>query len=202
VTQTWRATEKAQRRSDYLRAAARLFAHKGFHAVSIDELGAAVGVSGPALYRHFASKEGMLEELLLGASERLLAGLRRIAAQGDPDRQTVDNLVAFHLDFALQDRDIIRIQDRELANLPGVANRRVRMLQRKYLTGWSAIVSRLRPGLSEADLQVTMHAVFGILNSTPYTAKLDGVADIRDILRRAALAVLLDADVPPAGDSR
>jgi AcrR family transcriptional regulator len=191
VTQTWRATEKAQRRAQYLREAARLFAIKGFHAVSIDELGAAVGVSGPALYRHFSSKEGMLSELLVGASERLLEGFRAIAAQQQPDFQTLHSLVTFHLDFALAERDVIRIQDRELANLPAEVNRRVRRLQREYVTGWSAIVGRLRPGTSAADLEVIMHAVFGILNSTPHSARLDGLADVRGILGAAALRTLL-----------
>jgi AcrR family transcriptional regulator len=190
VTQTWRATEKAQRRAKYLREAARLFAIKGFHAVSIDELGAAVGVSGPALYRHFSSKEGMLSELLVGASERLLEGFQAIAAQQQSDAQTLHSLVTFHLDFALAERDVIRIQDRELANLPAEVNRRVRRLQRQYLNGWSAIVARQRPDLNAADLEVAMHAVFGILNSTPYSARRDG-ADVRGILGSAALHILL-----------
>lgn len=199
VTQTSRATEKAQRRASYLREAARLFALRGFHAVSIDELGAAVGVSGPALYRHFSNKEGMLSELLLGASEGLLEGFRTISAQGKPDAETIEDLVDFHLDFALRDRDVIRIQDRELANLPDDINRRVRRLQRQYISGWSAIVARQRPEISDADLEVTMHAVFGILNSTPYTAKLDGLADVRVVLRSAALAVMLGR-WPPGPD--
>lgn len=197
MTPTWRATEKAQRRARYLREAGRLFALKGFHAVSIDDLGAAVGVSGPALYRHFASKEAMLTELLVGASERLLAGFHAIATGDASDRDTVEQLVTFHLDFALQERDVIRIQDRELANLPPDSNHLVRQLQRQYLSGWSAFVAPLRPEMAEAELEVLMHAAFGVLNSTPYSAKLDGVADVRAVLRVAALAVLL-GDVRPA----
>ena len=192
VTPTWRATEKAQRRADYLRAAGRLFALKGFHAVSIDDLGAAVGVSGPALYRHFASKEAMLTELLVGASERLLAGFHHIAAGSNPDRETVEQLVTFHLDFALQERDVIRIQDRELANLPADSNHRVRLLQRQYITGWSTFVAPLRPDITAAELEVLMHAAFGVLNSTPYTTKLDSLADVRSVLRAAALSVPLE----------
>ena len=45
------------RREQILAEAARLFARHGFHGVSIAELGAAVGVSGPALYRHFPGKD-------------------------------------------------------------------------------------------------------------------------------------------------
>ncbi len=199
MAETWRATEKAQRRERYLDAAAKLFAARGFHAVSIEELGAAVGVSGPALYRHFSSKEAMLTELLVSASERLLVGYQNTVSQGLPDAETIRNLVAFHVDFALAERDVIRIQDRELANLPTESNHHVRQLQRQYVDGWVEIASRLRPRDRRADLQVRMHAVFGILNSTPYNAGFDAVADVRTILADAALASLFGrAELPTA----
>lgn len=191
MTQTWRATEKAQRRARYLREAGHLFALRGYRAVTIDDLGAAVGVSGPALYRHFASKEAMLDELLVSASERLLAGFQAIADRNAPDPDTVADLIAFHLDFALSERDVIRMQERELANLAPGSNHRVRLLQRQYIQGWSAVVARLRPQMSGPELEVKMHAVFGILNSTPYTARLDGIADIRAVLTETATLALL-----------
>src|SRR5919202_843235 len=53
-------------------------------AVGVDDVGAAVGVTGPAIYRHFASKYAMLAEMLLRISERLLeGGLERIASAGE-----------------------------------------------------------------------------------------------------------------------
>ena len=61
-----------------MRSAARLFADRGFAAVSTVELGDTVGMSGPALYNYFPSKEALLAELLIDASRRLLAGCREI----------------------------------------------------------------------------------------------------------------------------
>ncbi len=195
MAETWRAAAKAHRRERYLDAAGHLFAQRGYHAVSIDDLGTAVGVSGPALYRHFANKESMLIELLTIASEKLLAGYEATVARGDDDDTTLRNLIEFHADFAIKERDIIRIQDRELANLPPAANRRVRQLQRTYLAGWQQIAARLRPDLAEADLEVRMHALFGILNSTPYNARLDAATDVRAVLADAALGALLGRPV-------
>ncbi len=191
VEQTWRATEKAHRREKYLAAAGHLFAERGFRAVSIEELGAAVGVSGPALYRHFPSKEAMLVELLLDSSERLMAGFEATVAEGAPDLDTLRNLIAFHADFAISERDVIRIQDRELASLPAEPNHRVREVQRRYIQGWQQILARLRPDLGPAELEVRMHAVFGVLNSSPYNAKLDAAIDVRTVLAETALATLL-----------
>src|SRR5690606_39711700 len=61
------------RRAEILRAAAELFAARGYHGVSIEDLGRAVGTSGPALYRHFPGKEALLGAMLLDISERLAA---------------------------------------------------------------------------------------------------------------------------------
>lgn len=67
-------TDAPTRREQILKEAARLFAERGFHGVGVDEIGAAVGISGPGLYRHFPGKDAMLAELLVGISGQLLTG--------------------------------------------------------------------------------------------------------------------------------
>ncbi|WP_245861318.1 TetR/AcrR family transcriptional regulator [Microbacterium aurantiacum] len=188
---TARATGKARTRRRFLDAAARLFAERGFHAVSIGELGAAIGVSGPALYRHFPSKDAMLEEILLGTSEYLLQGGKDITgAEHESDDELLRSLVDFHLEFALAHRDVIRVQDRELGNLPEEANRRVRMLQRQYLNLWVEVIGRIRPAVPAAHLQIVMHGVFGLLNSTSHNSDVADSDDVREILASSALRVL------------
>jgi AcrR family transcriptional regulator len=191
MAETWRETAKAQRREQYLKAAARLFSQRGFNGVSIEELGAAVGVSGPALYRHFQSKEDMLTELLMSVSERLVDGYAKIVDEGRPDIETLQGLVNFHIDFALSEADVIRVQERELGNLPEAKRRRIRRLQRQYIDGWVLIVSRMQPTISTAELDVRMHAVFGILNSTPYSEHIAMSADVRRILADMAMMSVL-----------
>lgn len=187
---TWRSTEKAKTRQRYLDTAARLFAARGFHAVSIDDLGAAVGVSGPALYRHFAGKDAILGEILVGVSERLMEGLRATRVAGRPARETLLALIAFHVDFATSEPDVIRLQDRELASLPDEQNHAVRALQRRYLEGWVEVLHELRPEAPLAELRVQMQAVFGLLNSTSH-ARADGSPLVRRVLTASATSVLL-----------
>lgn len=189
-----REVAKAQRRERYLEAAASLIAERGFSGVSIDLLGSAVGVSGPALYRHFSSKEDILTQLLVGASERLLAGYETIIAEGLSDEETLRRLVRFHLDFATNERDVILAQERELVNLPEEPRRRVRSLQRRYVNGWVQITERLMPDASRADLTVRLHAVFGLLNSTPYSGSLASPSRVRDILADLAISALFTTD--------
>src|SRR3954453_6563962 len=96
------------RRDQILREAARLFAERGFHGVGVDEIGAAVGISGPGLYRHFPGKDAMLAELLVGISgQPLTGGKRRVSEAGGDSEALLDSLIEGHIDFALDDRPLI-----------------------------------------------------------------------------------------------
>mgnify|MGYP001792019351 CR=1 FL=1 len=77
---TPRSQAKENRRQALLTAAAALFALHGFNRVSLEDLGAAAGVSGPAVYRHFQGKQAVLGDLLLTVSRELLDGGRRVIA--------------------------------------------------------------------------------------------------------------------------
>ena len=167
---TWRATQKASRRSAYLAAAASLFAARSYAEVTIGDLGEAAGVSGPALYKHFANKEAVLVELLVAVSQRLLGGAQEIVADDIPAAEKMDRLVAFHTDFALLESDTIRIQGRDLGLLPPEASRRVRSLQRAYLEQWRAVLTVVRPELDRDECELRLQGVFGLLNSTAFSA--------------------------------
>lgn len=190
-TVTRRSQAKSDRRSQLIAAAERLVAERGYLAVRLEDIGAAVGVSGPAIYRHFPNKEAMLVELLVGISTRLLAGARDVIAKDDDPRTALDNLVDFHLDFVFGEPDLIRIQDRDLAHLPDTAARQVRRAQRQYVEIWVSVLTRLDPELTEDDARVMAHAAFGLLNSTPYSVKPAAPkARSRSVLRRMTLAAL------------
>ncbi|MGH3934673.1 MAG: SACE_7040 family transcriptional regulator [Pseudonocardiaceae bacterium] len=180
------------RREQILHVAATLFARHGFHGVSIAELGAAVGVSGPALYRHFPGKEALLAEMLVGISEYLLDGGRARAACCDNPRQALTKLVEFHVDFALRHPELITVQDRDLANLPAPVQRKVRTVQRAYLQIWVDTLRRLSPELPAEAARIAAHGAFGLLNSTPHSATGSDPRQVAALLRRMALAALSD----------
>ncbi|MFD9029747.1 TetR/AcrR family transcriptional regulator [Streptomyces sp. NPDC059567] len=179
-------TDAPTRREQILKEAARLFAERGFHGVGVDEIGAAVGISGPGLYRHFAGKDAMLAELLVGISERLLDGGRLRVGEGESDpRALLGSLIDSHIDFALDDRPLITLHDRELDRLKDEDRKRVRQLQRQYVELWVAVVRELYPTAGESEARAAVHAVFGLLNSTPHLAAL-GRHSMEELLRRLA----------------
>lgn len=82
---TARDRAKADRRAALLAAAARLFAERGFDGVTLGDIGEAAGVSGPAVYRHVASKQALLGAILVDVSERLLDGGHAVTASTTAD---------------------------------------------------------------------------------------------------------------------
>ena len=187
---TRRDQMKADRRRQLLDAAARLIAERGFVSVRLEDLGAAVGISGPAVYRHFPNKDAVLVELLGGISTRLHEGGSAAAEAADSPSAALDALVEFHLDFALGEPDLIRIQDRDLESLPADARRQVRQTQRKYVEVWVGVLEQLDPQLDQADARIKAHATFGLINSTPHSANPASPARARRVLRDMTLAAL------------
>ena len=196
---TLRSRAKASRRTALLTAAAHLFARSGFNGVSIEDLGSAVGVSGPAVYRHFSSKPAVLSALLVGASENLQAGGERVIDAATDAPAALTALVAFHVDFALSNPDVIRVQDRDLDSLPEADRARVRSLQRSYVELWVRVLGEINPHVDMALLRIRAHATFGLLNSTPHSAALGRdragepavpEAQVRGLLQQMALAAL------------
>lgn len=180
---------RPSRREQILQAAAQLFAERGSRAVGVDDVGAAVGVTGPAIYRHFASKDAMLAEMLLRISERLLdGGSERVASAGDAPAAQLRALVAFQVDFALDNPALITVQDRDLGSLSESDAAQVRRLQRRYVEIWVGVLARLHPGAEGATCRARAHAVFGLINSTPHSAGPLGRPAMTRLLTDMALA--------------
>lgn len=177
------------RRDQILATAAELFAARGFHGVSVADLGAACGISGPALYKHFPSKQAMLADMLVSISEELLSvGRQRVADAGGPDG-ALAGLVDWHVDFALRHRPLIVVQDRDWESLPEDARERVRSLQRAYVDLWAAQLRLRDDRLDLPTARAMAHAAFGLINSTPHSSLLPD-EQMREVLSRMALGAL------------
>ncbi|WP_248579767.1 TetR/AcrR family transcriptional regulator [Nocardioides sp. InS609-2] len=178
----------SSRREQILDTAADLFAARGFHGVSIADLGAACGISGPAIYKHFASKDAVLAEMLVSISKELLrVGSERVGNHGPGD--SLRALVDWHTDFALRHKPLIIVQDRDWESLPDDAREEVRSLQREYVDLWAAQLRKLHPGMPLDRARAMAHVVFGLINSTPHSGLLPEEA-MRELLPTMALAAL------------
>jgi AcrR family transcriptional regulator len=185
------APRRRSRRDEILDIAVGLFAQRGYHGVSMDDIGSAAGVTGPALYHHFAGKEAMLAAALIPVSEGLLNGGReRVAVHPDDARAALTDLIEFHVEFALANPAVIALHLHELDRLPEEPKRQIRRLQRLYVEEWVGVLATLRPELDAGEARVLAHAAFGLMNSTPF---LGGEVDRRrraELLREATAHAL------------
>lgn len=184
----------SKRRQQILDVAIKLLARRGYHGVSMDDIGGAASITGPALYHHFkGGKEEMLTEALLPVSERMVEGGRlHSGAHPDDPRAALDALVDFHVSFAVESPEVIVLHLHELDRLPAEPRRRVRKLQRSYVEEWVRLLCQLRSGLKPEEARVLAHAAFGLMNSTPWLALGEEVspANTKRLLRDATLAAL------------
>lgn len=166
---THRQLEKEKRRLQLLAAAGQLFAARGFAAVSLDEIGAEVGVTGQAIYRHFASKQDMLGVLIGQASAHLLKFGKKFESQYASPIELLQALVELQTDFALSSSDIIRVQDRDLSAVAPSTQHEIRRTQREYIDIWVRAMQEVHPTETDDQRLIRAHALFGLINSTGHS---------------------------------
>lgn len=97
-----------------LRAATLLFYEKGYHATTMREVAAAVGIKAASLYNHYAGKEELLVRIAAGVMEELLAGGREaIAPHGEP-AERLRALIRWHVVYHAEERFRARVADEQL----------------------------------------------------------------------------------------
>jgi AcrR family transcriptional regulator len=183
----------SNRRHELLAIAADLFAARGFANVTVDDIGIAAGVSGPALYHHFAGKEALLGEMLIGISEYLLDGGRRVVEHHGDDVLAL--LIGFHAEFAVDDRSLITVHFRDLVHASESDQARVRHLQAQYVGLWTDALQRRSPDLDRRTARAAVHATFGLLNSTPFSTRLPREDMLRVLTSMAAAALAVHTPI-------
>ncbi|MGD9997403.1 MAG: TetR/AcrR family transcriptional regulator [Ilumatobacteraceae bacterium] len=169
--------------------AARLFAQRGYGATSIDDIGAAAGVSGPAIYWHYPGKQALLAAMLVDISERLLAGGLRCVELSSSPADALERLVGQQVDFALSEPHLIVVHTRDLHHLEPADAHRVRSLQRQYVDVWVDVIVQLFPDQQRTTLTSAAQAAIGLVNSTPYLDR-GTVTELGNVLRSMALAAI------------
>jgi AcrR family transcriptional regulator len=170
------------RERQILDAAAALFYEKGFHGVGVDEIGERVGISGPALYRHFAGKDQILATLFNEAVEGLIAGTAAVYA--DPHRD-LERIVRHHVEFAVNHRHLINVYQREQKSLVEPWRRHFQRRQRHYASRWEEALTRCFPQASAEQIAAGSHAAIGMIHSVAHWPRdARDTPDLPDLLYR------------------
>lgn len=179
------------RERQILDAAARLFYERGFHNVGVDEIGAHVGITGPAIYGHFSSKHHLLGALFHEALDQLF--LATGTRQDDPHAELAA-LIHGHAAYALGHRELVGLYTREHLSLAEPWRQEVARRATKHMRHWREVLARCCPDRSPDEIASAAHAAVGLLNSTAHwpraALRAPGVGALLEQLVRGALSSL------------
>jgi AcrR family transcriptional regulator len=177
-----------ERREAVLDAAAELFLRHGFHGTSIDDIGAAAGITGPGVYRHVASKDALLMAVLDRLWEALKPAVR--AAGQAPPEDALGLLLDAHIGLALDQPAALTLLIREQRHLPADYLANARRNHRRYVDAWVGPLCTLAPGLDRATARATALAVHGLVDSARLEPGILASDAHRALLRNLAMAAI------------
>lgn len=163
------------RQENIVDVAVKLIRARGYQGVSTDEIGEAVGVSGPALYRYFPTKAALLVHAYDRAAARVVVESEQAVRSATSAGDALERLARGYIRVALSHRDLAVVTRREANNLPEEERARFKRLLASPRERWNHVVGLLRPELDESEAHSLRRAALGLVNwvvQQPDLAKL------------------------------
>jgi AcrR family transcriptional regulator len=98
-------------------AALELFTRVGYPATTMADIGAAVGIRGPSLYKHLASKQDLLVDIMTSTMDDLLAAHRAAVATTDDPVERLRRATEAHVRYHARHRQEAFVGTREIRSL-------------------------------------------------------------------------------------
>ena len=195
-------TPTGGRREAILASAASCSPSSGYPATGIDEIGEAAGITGPGVYRHFDNKNGVLDEVVRRAVEKVVAGVAEVVDEGSTPTGTCSRVSSRNMITSVLD-DRTGLGGGRARAAPPRPGRPAGLARahRLHIEEWVHALSSARPDLTDAEVRVIVHGVLGV--AAPFAVRYDAGLDrarTEELLQAAAMAVLrVHGARPPAG---
>ena len=190
------ADSRTPRQKQFIDVAARLFASRGYHSVGINDISAELGLSGPAISRHYPSTEALLVAVLDESITTHLEEVRDLVSSRTDPLETLEAIIDHHIQYVLDETENIVTWRTEFRSLPESDSHRLRYLQRLYTEEWVRTVKQLHPELEDDEVRAMCHAAIGLIQSpTEYHSPL-GHERLRSVLSAMALHALVGSSSP------
>ncbi|MCK9931599.1 TetR/AcrR family transcriptional regulator [Frankia sp. Mgl5] len=168
----------ASRREALLAQAVRMFAAQGFASVGIEDIGNAVGITGPSVYNHFPSKLDMLRTAFQRGTAALLMDVSTIYQTSSGAADALRRLVVSYIRFSQVHHDLIGLLITEVEHLPEVERHAARRAQHNYLTEWVHLLQLMHPELEPTTARIRVHSAVAVANDTARTPHLRHNPDV------------------------
>lgn len=178
-----RAANKRRRAPEIIEAAARVFAERGFHGATTQDIADELGIRQASLYYYFSSKEAALELVCLRGVEGFFEAGKAIAAKPESARKRLSLLIDSHLS-PLQDRgNFVKVFLNERQHLPAESRRRIGRWSRGLERIFEQIIEEgIGSGEFRGDLDARLATlgILGMCNAAPswYLKENKGVQTI------------------------
>ncbi|MGH3518605.1 MAG: TetR/AcrR family transcriptional regulator [Haloechinothrix sp.] len=154
---------RTSRRERLINEAGRLFQERGFHEVSMEDIGTAAGISGPSVYRHFPSKAALFVASATRLADRLALGRAQVAREAADEAGALRGLVTSYVDIMRSSADLMTI-GRQVNALSAAEQAELRRVQRDYVQEWARLLCAVRPELSTGEGRIVVHVALTIAN--------------------------------------
>jgi len=171
------------RQTAIVSAAAALFADRGFAATRIDDIGAQVGVTGPAIYRHFKSKDALLAAVVMDT-------LAAFAVRDDGAGAALERVLNDAVGVALDDPARLATYIRERHRLAGDAREQYVRAERRLYRAWRSAIRAANPSLDDKTTATRQFAVLTAMSAVAVRPPVLGRTQLVHLLVEAMMSVL------------
>lgn len=147
-----------ERKDQILEVALSVFAARGFHETSMNDVAEAAGVTKPVVYQHFASKRALFLAIIEDVGDRMIAEITRATAAAEDGRSKAESGTIAFFRWVARDEDAFRfLFDSGTRNDPEFA-----LAMRKVLDATAeAIAPLISSELDPDHLRTLAHGVVG-----------------------------------------
>lgn len=195
-TDVLRRKKTESRKTQLIQIAAKIFAEEGYAETGIERISKEAGITGPALYRHFSSKQDILDTICVEATHEALETAQAIQAERDlTAEKKLKKLLRTRLDYVFGPSGASHyLTVRQKAHLSASARDQISGMQQEISAIMEAWLKQVRHGADDAEIKVASFAVQNMVLHTTWRIKGLGVLpedDLKNLLEEMAWNTLL-----------
>jgi AcrR family transcriptional regulator len=188
----------ASRQDAILDAALELFRRRSFAGTGIDDIGAALGLAGSAIYRSYPSKAHILLDAYDRAGARVAVGAEEALAGADSAQDALFRLALSFATVAIDNVDLIVVTSREGSALPEAERPRLSRRRKAVRDTWMAALRQCRPELAAGEARLLVRGVFPLATEVAQVARRFGVSAAEVSVLMACFALSIRPPSPPS----
>jgi AcrR family transcriptional regulator len=175
----------ASRREELLTQAVRMFAAHGYTQVSIEDIGNAVGISGPSVYNHWPNKLDLLVTTLRRGAAALAMDVSTVYRLAPDAASALRMLIGCYVALSQAHHETIGLLITDIGHLPDGERHAIRRAQRDFVSEWVHLLRLDQPQLDPVTARIRVHAALSVANDiarTPHLRRAPSVAAAVEII--------------------